>query len=875
MNLTQLTQGLDKTFNKEGHRIVFWYDPDLSFEGDLDEIALADVNVVNMRYQSVFGMKLKLERKDPTGRYLLYFPSSEPDVSKDWLLDIKLYSRCFYADRISLLFNDLGLVNQAMRDHLGMRKSFFANKRRTEDLKKFLHADASEEAIDLAMLAVVTKADQADLIHVLFALAGALVEQGEGLETNPELINSIGKFDLMPTFLLLLEKELGYQPSAAEMDGSETLQLGRFFIQLLVTGFTEGLGAVPDWARGHVLSRSAAAASARSFLSRWRDSSRYYRWFDEISHWVSDALGMDRKLAEFNLDQLAEVETFEVVEKQLIVDLTQQVPQAQAAELARFEALIASRQDKYWVSRHHDDDTRRRYRTIYMAILAAIKLFRLRQRFEGGFHFASCQALYEAYIEELYKFDMAYRHYVAASQSAHVEVFRVMDAAVEQCYANWYLDHLAKAWGDKLEAESRLDHWSIPNVSNQQVFYQHYIQPLVTGSKAKRVAVIISDAFRYEAAVELQARINEKRYCEATLDSQLGVLPSYTTLGMAALLPHGQLAYQDGTADDVLVDGLSTKGTIARNKVLNSVGGMAVTAEDVETWSRDEGREAIKDKSVIYIYHNMVDARGDSASTETETFDAVENAITYLTELVRKIILNLNTTTVFVTADHGFIYQASKLDSADKTNLEEKPKGALISKKRYVVGKGLPESKDVWRGEVRHTAGSDCDTQFWIPKGNNRFHFVGGARFVHGGAMPQEIAVPVLMAKGLRGEKAVKRTRRKVGVISAKSNLRMVNNIQAFDLMQTDAVSDQVLPVTILVGIFDGNNQLISSEERISFDSQSDVISDRVKSVRLALSGNGFDRKKEYFMVLRDADMNTEIERYKITIDLAFTDDFF
>jgi len=874
VRLSQLIQGLDKAFNHEGHRIVFWYDPDVSFESDLAEIDLDGVNVVNMREQSAFGMKLKLERKDTEGRYLLYFPSAEPEVSRDWLLDIKLYSRCFYADRISLLFNDLGLANQAVRDHLAAREAFFSSKRRTEALKKVLRADAMEEAIDLAMLAVVTKADQPDLTHVLFALAGALVEQGEGLELNPDLIDSIVKFDLMSTLLALLKKEFGYQPAAAELDGDEVFQLGRFFIQLLVTGFAEGLGEVPDWARSLMLSHSTSVASARSFLSRWRDSSRYYRWFDEISQWVSDALNIDRKLGEFTLDQLSEVETFKTVEIQLIKDLSQQLPSAHANELADFEILIASRQDKYWASRHHNDDTRRRFRLIYQALAAAVELFSLRQRYDSGFHFSSCEALYKAYTAELFKFDMAYRHYVAASQHAHVEVLKVLDNSVEQCYANWYLDHLAKAWGDMIEAEERLKNWRLSGVKNQQNFYHHYIHPLVSGTKAKRVAVIISDAFRYEAAVELKARINEKRYSEATLSSQLGVLPSYTTLGMASLLPHRQLIYANGGIDDILVDGISTKSTVLRSKILGGVGGIAVTAEEVKAWTRDAGREAIKDKSVIYIYHNMVDARGDSSSTESETFDAVEDAINDLTELVRKIISNLNTSTVFVTADHGFIFQNGRLESTDKTNLADKPSGALKSKKRYVIGRNLPESGDVWRGEIKHTVGSECDTQFWIPKGNNRFHFVGGARFVHGGAMPQEIVVPVLKVKGLRGEKAEKRTKRKVGVISAKSNLRMVNNIQVFDLMQADAVSEHVMPVTVLVGIYDGD-KLISSEERLTFESSSDVIGDRVKSVRLALSGDGCDRKKEYFMIIRDADLNTEFERYKVIIDLASTDDFF
>ena len=872
MNLSQLTQGLDKAFNQEGYRIVFWYDPDVAFESDLNKIALDDINVVNMREQSAFGMKLKLERKDATGRYLLYFPSSEPEISKDWLLDIKLYSRCFYADRFSMLFSDLGLVNQAMREHLANRALFFS-KRRTAELKNILQPDASEEAIDLAMLAVVTKADQPDLTHVLLALAGALVDQGNGLEGNPDLIETIEKFSLMPAFLSLLKKELGYQPTPEEVDGSESFQLGRFFIRLLVTGFTEALGEVPDWAVGHVLSRTTAAASARSFLSRWRDSSRYYRWFDEISRWVENTLNIDRKLNDCTLAQLAEVETFEVVEKQILGDLSQQIPQAHADELVHFEVLISSRLDKYWASRHHDDDIRRRYRLVYKALLAAIKLFILRQRYASGFHFVNCQALYEAYTSELFQFDMQYRHYFAASQRAHVEVLKPMDTMVEQCYANWYLDQLAKNWGDKLTTEDRLAHWNIPGVTNQQEFYRHYVHPLVTGKKAKRVAVIISDAFRYEAAVELQSRINEKRYSEATLESQLGVLPSYTTLGMASLLPHKQLTYREGGKDEVLVDGLSTQGTAPRNKVLSKVGGMAVTADELKKWDRDAGRNATKDKTVIYIYHNVVDARGDAKATESETFNAVEDAIADLTELVRKITQSLNISTVFVTADHGFIYQQGSLEAADKTNLEEMPKGCFKSKKRYVIGNDLPKSKDVWCGEVKNTAGSICDTQFWIPKGNNRFHFVGGARFVHGGAMPQEIVVPVLIVKGLRGKEAEKRTKRKAGVISAKSQLKMVSSTQSFDFMQTDAVSEQVLPITVSIGIFDGD-QLISSEERLTFNSNSDVISERVKSIRLALAAGDFDRKKDYFMIIRDADMNVPLERYQITIDLAFTDDF-
>ena len=49
---------------------------------------------------------------------------------------------------------------------------------------------------------------------------------------------------------------------------------------------------------------------------------------------------------------------------------------------------------------------------------------------------------------------------------------------------------------------------------------------------------------------------------------------------------------------------------------------------------------------------------------------------------------------------------------------------------------------------------------------------------------------------------------------------------------------------------------------------------ERVKQVRLSLSGTNFERKKDYFLILKDKDLNMEMERYKVTIDLVFTDDF-
>lgn len=875
MNLSQLNQGLHQAFFNEHHRLVFWYDPEQSFRGALAELELPDVTILDMEGRSTLETKLQLELDDPHGRYLLYFPSAEPAAEDDWLLDMKLYSRVFHADRISMIFNDLGLQQHSLRQHLARREKFFSNKHRVESLKRFVQPDADEEMLDLAMIAVVTGAFSADVPTIVFTLADEMADEDSGLETPPPSLQELEKYQLVPALVAALRAEVGYPASAEELSGAAKFNFGQFLIRLLTTGFCESIGDIPEWARSIAMATANARATSRALLSRWRDSSRYYEAYDRISGWVASALNIRSRISELPIETLAQAVTFQEVENRILVELVSAIPQAQPAALAVLTRIISERLDGYWASRHKDDDTRRRYRTVYTAISAAIELFRLRHQYEEGFHYGSVEQLYKAYAAELYRFDLHYRHYCAASRKAHVELLKQLDAAVESCYANWYLDRLAVNWSDRIESEQALAHWSVPGIPGQQEFYRHWVRPQFEGRNSnKRLVVIISDAFRYEAAVELRERINTKRYSEATLASQLGVLPSYTSLGMASLLPHQTLEYQAGSGGDVLVDGLSTSNTAARNKILAAHNGMAVTADEVKGWSRDKGREILKDQQLVYVYHNVVDARGDSASTESETFDAVEDAIEELTELSRKILMHFNTSTLLITADHGFLYQQSKPEAVDRTELAAKPDGLIKSKKRYLIGRALPDVKEAWHGNTRDTAGTSCDTQFWIPKGANRFHFVGGARFVHGGAMPQEVVVPVLTVHQLRGEKAARRERRPVEVISAQSNLKMVNNIQRFDLMQTEAVGEFVTPVTLAVAIYEGDRK-VSSEEVVTFDSASDAVSERVKSVRLSLAGTDFDRHRDYHLVLRNKDLNTEVERYRVVIDLAFTDDFF
>jgi hypothetical protein len=164
--------------------------------------------------------------------------------------------------------------------------------------------------------------------------------------------------------------------------------------------------------------------------------------------------------------------------------------------------------------------------------------------------------------------------------------------------------------------------------------------------------------------------------------------------------------------------------------------------------------------------------------------------------------------------------------------------------------------------------------EFWIPKAANRFHFVGGARFIHGGAMLQEIVVPVITVKhkkdkGVRGETRIK----PVTVHVLGSGHRVTTNRHRFELIQMEPVSERVKPVTLKVAVYEGETP-ITNTETVTFDSASGIMDERKKSLVLILQDQQYDKKTPYRLVLRDVETGIEQQSAPVIIDRAFRDDF-
>lgn len=868
MDLIQVKENLEKCYIENNCRIVFWNDPNGEFSAFVDEVAGENVTVLKAKDYSLLEIKVLLETKDTEGLYLVYDPSEEPNLEDDWLLDLRFCSESFRADKSSLILSDLGLAQQGLRTYIEKRRKFFDSKDRFSKIKLFICSSDSEIELDRHMMAVLTKSDSSELYSILFNLFAETVSEGiVDLDSACPKWSQIEKFNLEDTFWQLIFNKFGYS--------DESPNIKKLMHRLFVADYiSQSRSDVPPQLKILMLP-SSGQSNAVVCLAQWRDSRDFSKFYDSVATFIAEDLTMNFYINNLGLVQLVGMNTFEAVEDAIERNLLKSlVANSLTLNAEEIKAFASKRQASHWVkSNSNYAEGKKRFST-YECIAKAADFIDLKNKYSDGFKFKSSKDMYRLYETEIYKFDQLYRQFCENASNVNstiTDALKPLQELIETTYCNWYLQGLAVSWGAYVGG-GLLDFWKIEELPNQYDFYSRFVEPHIDKSDKRRAFVIISDALRYEVAQEISEHFKGEYRFEANLASQLGVLPSYTSLGMAALLPHSKIEYN--VAGDVLVNGKSTSSLDSRNEILKAYNGIAVSSDELLKLKKEEGRKLIEGTKVVYIYHNMIDARGDKQATENETFAACRDAIDDLKTVIRYTIDNLNGSHVVLTADHGFHFTESAPTETEKSRLQSIPGGQFKYKKRYLLGRGLPDYLDAWHGKTSITASTSDDVEFWIPKGTSRFHFTGGAKFIHGGSMPQEIVVPVLTVKQIKtDEKREKTQTRDVGVQVLGVRHKITSQRYRFNLIQTEPISDRIKAITVKVGVYSGA-EFVSSLETIRFDSNSEKMDERQKEIILTLKDQQFDKNETYHFIIRDADTLKEIQRVEVTIDRIITDDF-
>jgi uncharacterized protein (TIGR02687 family) len=815
----------------EQHRLVVWRDPEGSYATDVEAQTPNGVAVLRVENDE-FGVKHRVLRDEPSTKFLIYRGGPVAEGAGNWLLDLELAYGVFTADRGALMRADLGLNAPGSDELIAGHGTFFGDAKLVAKLTALLSADDDLAKVQAKMCAAVLGQKE----HSFSELTRTLLVQHAAAD-------SAGYEALVTQGLV------GFHWSgAAKIYGydSETPSVAGFVLWM----FKQARG-------GFAATISNAARNIEIDFRSFRNDRQSLVALKKLARQAETDLDYVEQATDASLAELVGTDIFDAGEKEIIRRLidgiaSQTIPLRDIADTIR-----TRRRDSVWF-----DD----YATLYAALGAAAELIPAIRA--ARIDVSSFDDGFTRYRDDLFRIDQLYRQYTLASQTAEfTQPLEALNEQVENAYVTDFLSTLGISWQQQVD---QVETWKTPAITSQSSFYDHYIAPLVRGGRKKAV-VVISDALRYEIADELTSKIRGENKYDAKIEAILGVLPSYTQLGMASLLPHKTLAHAD-SGDLVLVDGQPSNGTANRSKILRSVGGTAIQATDFLKMKPAERRDLYAAHQVLYVYHDTIDATGDKAVSEHRTFKAAADAIDEIVDIVKKLA-NANATNIFVTADHGFLYQESKL--APQFNLTVKPQGdkVVVESRRYVLGCGLKED-DAFRRFLPEQLGLSSGLEVQIPNSICRIVKPGaGFQFVHGGASLQEIVVPVISINKGRSD-----TVEPVNIDIHPESDKITTGQIVVKLYQQSAVTDQRTARKLRAGIYFGD-QLISNEPELLFDAESAEGRDRFQSVRLLLSKDADEANNQSveFRLSEPIGDTGEWKKYKsvpYTLKRSFTTDF-
>ena len=827
----RIAQALTKLFDR--HRIVFWYDAKQELRDDFEVLSLPDIEKLELT-NNEFGIKYQILREKPEQKFLLYRYGPQPDELDNWLLDVQLAHAEFRTDQVAIWLSELELGLE-FSDVVQNHAEFFQATKRKDALKKLLKADDTMGQIRLKIVSVcVASEPRLDSI-----LENLLQELAEGRDDKIKLISRCA----LDNFLWeQVTRCYGYQ--------SDEPSIRDFAIDLFKSCYAMGTD-------GQV----KLTGDALVFLKRWKDSRQFENCFETLSAECADVLNIEQDLAKRALPELIELDYFRLIDQKIISDLVRAVT-LRTLSSGDVALLIRQRRQGHWY---------KEFAHLYEAIDYAAQF--LQSLGEVKLEMDSLASGVDRYCRVWFRLDQLYRKFTYhVRMSGQASLMEMLTDQMENLYSNNYLLKL----GDNFQVfvDSAVQ-WEAAPVRGQKDFFESWVRPFLR--KDNKVCVIISDAMRYEIGEELLTRIRQEDRYSAEIEPVLSMLPSYTQLGMAALLPNKELAIADNETGTVLVDEQSSQGTANRTKILQAAlngSGQAMTAEDFMAMNRDDSRELLKANQVLYIYHNRIDHTGDKMHSEGQAFEAAEQTLDDLLKLVKKLTA-ANANNLLITADHGFIYQHREIAESDFLSVEPEGDVILYRDRRFILGKNLQPSTGL-RAFNAKQLGLGGDVEVQIPKSINRLRLKGsGSRFVHGGASLQEVVIPVIKINKKRQSDV---SAVEIDILRGASSV-ITSGQLAITLYQVGPVTDKIQPRMLRAGIYSEAGELISDSHDLVFDFSSENPRERELQLRFVLSRKADEANgQEVTLRLEEKHVGTshykEYKSLRYLMRRSFTSDF-
>lgn len=773
MSVETIRNALKRIYEDKDEQIVIWYDENGGFKERYDELELDGIEKIEFN-NNAFGIKYRIYHEAPNNKYLIYIQGVKPSNRNNWLLDISLSYYEFKADESSMTIQELG-IDLRLKPLIDKYAKFFGNAKNKTAFAKIVEKHDDEQQIIDKMMAVCVGVNSDSIEDILYLLFHDLANEKE------TKFNVLIKYELKDEFYKRLEKTFSYLNDDPSLMG--------FVIYLLSNRFQ--MCVKEDGYEGN--------KNANIFVNHWMQHIKYGAVFKKLSKQIDKELDIkNSQIVGKTLDQIKECDTYESIEHIIIAELVQRVSN-ESITSAGISSIIDLRKNKYWYNdlKHYYDALKYASDFFFLKDNVVLEVKNFGQGLKN-------------YVDKWYEFDYAYRKYLySLSLCANAGRFDEITQKIEKFYANNYLLTLSDEWYNRL---GELREWKFDAEYDQKSFYKHHVEPRINDNA--KLCVIISDALRYESGKELNDRLSNEANIRTEFSYMVSSLPSYTQLGMASLLPHKTLSYQEGKFP-VFANGISSQGTENRTKILQSYvpESIAMQASEFLSMKRDELRSFFKPYKLVYIYENSIDSRG-KPPTEDQVFEATEEGMDRIMRLTKRMHNELQWRNVFITADHGYLYEKTDVNESNFCKVP-KDENFSDSNKRMAIGNNLQANDCVLKYNAREL-NIQSDTEFLIAKSMQRIRSKGGgSKFVHGGATLQEIVIPLMKVNRNTNLK-----NRPVDFDVIRSSSMITANVFPITFLQKELVGEKVLPVNIQVGLYSQNNELISDIHEISFNAK-------------------------------------------------------
>lgn len=833
LNLKQIIDKLNAEFASDTRKLVFWYDEKAEFADDIDTLELVGAKVYHLEPDNQFYTKYFLERKDRENSYLIYAPFPKPPVQNNHLEDILLYSKQFFADRASLLAVDLG-INEKYKSVIQKYIKFFGAKERTEKFYDLEIDNFTRDSIEVAIMSVLCKTRTASFEEVV-----RVVITDDGFENN-KFLAEFEKYELLDAFWRMCEEQFGYS------DAKPTVE--KLVMTMFVTYTGRYVtGELPKAWHGFI---SYKSGNIIAFMDNLMNNVLYRDRYDEISTMIAASLKVADALDVYLPEMLIDCDTFVIIDSFILNWITERLLNEDTG--AKITNIDIPTVCQHRIKKHFGEHMQGQYQMVSSAfhIVAAARY--------------ACpddmESIINKYCTKDYLIDRFYREFYSYYDRIEDTVpYEKLRDLVENIYTNEYLAKVLPKWNAAFSADE-----SMSAMPLQRNFFDKYIR----NSKDK-VVVIISDALRYETGHSLYEKLQDDVKCTVKMEAMMSTLPSYTRLGMAALLPQKLLTITDDFK--VLADGLPCDDHKQRETILQSYmpSSCCVQYDNIKAMKQAELREIFTGKEVVYVYHNQIDVRGEKPNTENEVFNACSEAIDEIYSLIKRLSGSANTYHFIVTADHGFIYKRDKLKESDKIG-NATGKGLFVNR-RFIVSDIVIDEDGVACKSLGLILGNDDSKVVAYPVSSNVFKVPGGGQnYVHGGSSPQEMIIPVIDVKTEKGHVET----RPAQIMLVSMVQKITNLITTLDFIQSEPVSDVVRATSYKLFFISEENEKISNECIYVADKKDVEPQKRIFRLRFNFKNRQYDKTKKYYLVAYDEKNDLEILRHGVAMDIAFANDF-